>query len=191
MLTLLLATGIAHASGLHAGIPVHGVPGLSDPSFQTPDLGWTATVPGGWARLYVGRDEADASRWYHQQLDTLQVEAAPCSGFGDECAGDGDALFAFRDGNVGVLLRVDRGARTVGEGLRAAIVDGPAWPSVPTVVAQPDGTYTVVVSDAVHVDTSGGVSVPYRPGVYRSAPTTVVAWDAYGRPAVWRVTEAR
>lgn len=183
---MLLVIGLAHAAGIHAGIPVHGVPDVTDPSFQTPELGWTAALPGGWARLYVGKDEADTSRWYQQQLGTLQLPAPVATGLGDECAGDADALFAFRDGNVGVLVRVDHGARTWAERLYAAIVDGPAWPAPPTLARSADGAWQVNLTGVAHVEATGGLPIPFRPGAYRTTPEQIIVWDEYGRPAILR-----
>lgn len=181
---ILALCGLAFAGGTHAGIPVTGVPGVTDPAFESPTLGWTARVPNGFARIYVGRTEADAVAWYEQALATLTLPAAPASGPGDASAGDGDALFVFRDGNVAALVRADSDARGIATRLHAAIEDGAPWPAPPA-LRQVNGRWVVDAPDALHVSTRGGRLAPFQSAQWVAAPDEVVAWDRYGRPAVY------
>jgi hypothetical protein len=185
MIALLLAGG-ALAAGIHAGIPVAGVPGVSDPSFQTPDLGWTARVDGGWVRVFVGRDEAATRAWYGRALEGLQITPPTADGPGDEAHGDGDALLLFRDGNVAVMVRAEHGARAVADRLAAAVVDGVAWPVAPRLAQGADGRWRVAVPVGGTVTATGGRPVAFEEGAYLEPPATLVVWDALGRPAVVR-----
>jgi len=184
MIALLLGS-VALAAGLHAGIPVRGVPDVSDPSFFTPAIGWAASVPGGQVRVFVGRTEADGAQWLQQQLLTFQVAQQAASGVGDASFGDGVTTFGFVDGNVGVVVLVDRDARAWAERLHGAIVDGPAWPAAPSPLRGADGRWTVDARDAAFVYARGGAAVPWHPDTFRVLPEEVVVWDAYGRPASW------
>lgn len=167
---------LALAGGMHSGIPVSA---LSDPSFADPELGWSGNLPGGWARVFVGPTEAAAVAWYDNALATLTLPAPPAEGVGDACAGD-DALFAFRDGNVAVLVRAETGARAHAEALHARIVDGVPLPAAPG-LREEAGRWIVDAPWAVHVSGRGPV-VPFQRGVWTARPDGVVAWDAYGRP---------
>lgn len=185
---IALLCSFAFAVGLHAGIPVVGVPGVSDPAFQTPDLGWTARVDpahgDGWVKVFVGRGEAEATAWYDRALESLTLPTSAASGLGDESHGDGDQLFLFRDGNVAVMVRSASNARAIATRLHGAIVDGPAWPSPPTLRRGDDGRWRVAVPEGGTVHATGGRPVPYQPGVYLEPPTELVVWDRYGRPVV-------
>ncbi|MFZ5481898.1 MAG: hypothetical protein ACOZNI_34375 [Myxococcota bacterium] len=174
----------ALAGGLHAGIPVHGVAGVGEPTFLTATSGWTASVEGGWVRVFVGASEADGDAWYDRAVATLGV-TPPALAFADEAHGDGETLLAFRDGNVGVVVRVEAGARAVAERLRAAIVDGGPSPVTPRILRTAEG-WACEAPGAVHVAVSGARAVPFRPGLYAEAPREVVAWDTYGRATVAR-----
>ena len=111
----------ALAGGVHTGIPVHGVQGVGEPSFLTPQSGWSAGVDGGWIRVFVGPTEADAQEWYRRAVATLQVPPPPLA-LADEAAGDDSTLVVFRDGNVAVMVRAP-GAGTLARRLRDAIVE--------------------------------------------------------------------
>lgn len=182
-MTLLLLLGAALAAGIHTGIPVRGVQGLGEPSFQGVDAGWSASVDGGYVRVFVGRTEAEAAAWLSEGLP-LSAGQAPSYPFADEAWGDGEVMLAFRDGNVGVFVRVSAGARGVAERLQAAIVDGgPAWPAPPTLVSQ-DGRHTLPVDPRGGVTYQGG-RLAREPGwVFTALPTELVVWDPWGRPAV-------
>lgn len=189
----ILLSSEAQAAGLHLGIPTSGVPGLSDVQFQTPEIGWTARVPGGQARVYVGPTEADAEAWYTRALEGLTIPVASTAGgagsapIGDVSTGDGAGLLLFRDGNVAVMVRTDAQARSVAATLHAAIVDGPApWPAAPSPALDAAGRWTVTVAADASVRVVGGRPVPFQPGVYQELPDQIVVWDAWGRPAVWR-----
>jgi hypothetical protein len=189
--------GAALAAGVHGGIPVHGVAGVGEPTFLTPASGWSARVDGGFVRVFVGASEDAGEDWYARAVSSLGVAPPAFAGLAtaaDEAAGDGDTLVVFRDGNVGVLVRVDHDARLVADRLHAAIVDDvPAarGPSVSVV----DGRWECDAPDAVHLSFRGGRPATARMtvagsggiGVHRSfttPPTELVAWDAWGRPTV-------
>lgn len=182
---MILLVAAALAGGLHAGIPVAGVPGVTDPAFQTPATGWTASVDDGWIRVHVGVTEAESVAWYARTLATLGAPPAPYALAGvDEAHGDGTTLVAFRDGNVGVLVRVGSGARAVAERLRDAIVDAPAPSVAPRAVQEADGTWRCEAAGALAVTAEGGRPAPLKPGAFVEAPKACVAWDAYGRAVV-------
>lgn len=181
-----LLVGAALAAGVHGGIPVRGVPGIGEPSFQTPATGWTAAVEGGWVRVYVGLTEAAGEDWYGRTLQTLGVPPAELAPFApgiDAAHGDGDTLVAFRDGNVAVLVRTSTGARAVAEALHAAIVEDTAGPKAPTIRASA-GTWEVDAPSAVHISFTGGRGVPFKRGVFTEPPRQIVVWDALGRATV-------
>lgn len=183
---MLFLAAAAFAGGIHAGIPVRGVPGLGEPSFVSPETGWTAPVEAGFVRVYVGPTEAEAEGWLAHARMTLSLPAAEAPlTLGDAAFGDGDALYAFRDGNVAVMVRAERDALGIARRLQAAIEDGPAWPPAPTPTVS-GGRWTFAVDDAAHVAFTGGRAVPYVRGVYDAPPREVVVWDRYGRPSVWR-----
>lgn len=181
---ILCLLSFAFAGGIHAGIPVRGVPGVGEPTFLTPNTGWTAQVDGGFVRVFVGADEAAGEDWYGRTLQSLVVPAAPLDFPGaDEAHGDGAALVAWRDGNVAVLVRVESGATTVAKRLHAAIVEAAPLSATPRLVA--DGTrWRIDATGAVDVRATGGRVVPFQPGVYEVPPREIVAWDAWGRPTV-------
>jgi hypothetical protein len=177
---MMLLVSTALAAGLHAGIPVRGVPGVGEPSFVTPEMGWTASVQGGWVRVYVGRTEADGDRWFTDAIATLQV-APPPFRLGDEAVGDGQTLVGFRDGNVAVLVRAESGAGAVAQRLHAAILDKAPTIAAPSLRHTDEG-WVVDAPGAVAVSVEGGRKVPFKADVWREAPTTVIAWDSVGRP---------
>ncbi len=181
MITLLLS--VALAAGLHAGIPVDH-PALRSPSFLTPEIGWMAEVSGGWARIYVGRTEADAVEWLERARVGLVIAPSRLEKIGDEAWGDGQQLVLFRDGNVCVNVRVSAGALVHAQTLHAAIVTGPAWPAAPTFRSDTDGLH-IVAGDAVMVQVEGSVLAPGSGWVVDAEPRRIVVWDRYGRPVVW------
>jgi len=182
---MILAFGLAFAAGTHAGIPVRGVPGLGEPTFLTPRTGWTSSVEGGFVRVYVGPTEADAAEWMLRAREGLTLQPSPATVLlGDEAFGDGDALYVFRDGNVAVFVRVERGALATARTLHAAIEDGPAWPAAPRLLPRGEGGWELG-ERGVSVSFTGGQLVPFRPGTWSELPATVVVWDAWGRPAEW------
>lgn len=182
MISLLLL-GAAMAAGLHTGIPVHGVQGLGEPQFSGVDAGWTATVEGGFVRVFVGRTEAEAAGWLSMGLP-LSAGQAPAYPFADEAWGDGASLLAFRDGNVGVFVRVERGALDLARELQAAIVDGgPAWPA-PAPLVERQGRWELPVADPAGVSFQGGRLVRGPGWVFSQLPAELVVWDAFGRPVV-------
>jgi hypothetical protein len=179
-----LWVGAALAAGIHTGIPVHGVAGLGDPEFLTPKTGWTASIEGGFVRIYVGATEADAAAWTERTRAGIQVELPSIPGYADAAWGDPQTLIVFRDGNVAAMVRAKAGARDVADRLRAAIVDGGPAPRKPTLV-QAGERWEAHAPDAVDVTFSGGRPAAGAPNVWIEPPTELVAWDAYGRATVW------
>lgn len=173
---------LASAAGIHAGIPVDH-PMLREPSFLSPETGWMANVDGGWVKVFVGSTEAETTEWYERTLGSLTLPPAAATGVGDTCFGD-DSVFGFRDGNVAAMVRAASGARALATALHAAIVDGPAWPVAPALVAR-DGRW-FVEGTWRHITFRGGQAEPFQRGVFRKVPGEVVAWDDYGRPVVLR-----
>ena len=182
MSLILVFLGAALAGGVHAGIPVVGVPGLGEPSFLEPAAGWSAGVPGGLVRVFVGHDAAEASAWLNESIP-LSAGKAPSYPFADEAWGDGVGLLAFRDGNVGVFVRVDSGARALAEVLQASIVDdGSPWPTAPALTSQ-EGAWTLPVAQGQHVSFQGGRLARGAGWTFTAMPYELVVWDQTGRPA--------
>lgn len=180
---LMFATA-ALAGGIHAGIPVRGVEGLGEPTFLTPASGWSAAVEGGWVRVFVGATEAEGAEWYTRALESIGNPPAPLVGFpADEAHGDGATLVAFRDGNVGVLVRAERDAGNVATRLHTAIVEA-APVVVPSLRPSLDETWIVEAPGAAAVRAVGGGAVPFQAHTYKSRPTEVYVWDAWGRVTV-------
>jgi hypothetical protein len=174
---------IALAGGVHSGIPVHGVAGVGEPTFLSPEAGWTAAIDGGFVKVFVGPTEDDAKAWYTTAIRSLTIVPAAATGLGDESFGDGEALFGFRDGNVAVMVRARTDAYGEAAALHEAIVDGVPWPTAPRLVAQGDGTW-LVPGQPGFVKFRGGQSVPFKTGVFRKPPEEIVVWDDYGRASV-------
>lgn len=186
MIALLIGFALAADGELHAGIPVTGVPGIGEPSFLTPTTGWTAPVQGGWVRVFVGPTEADSIDWYARQLESLGRQPpvlTDLAALTNDAHGDNEKLVSFRDGNVGVVVRVQSGARAVADTLRAAIVDQAQAAPKPT-LASSGGQWRVDAPGAVHMSFTGGRGVPFQRGVFTDAPREVIVWDALGRATV-------
>lgn len=183
---IALLFGVAFAAGMHGGIPVHGVPGLGEPSFLTPATGWTAAVEGGWVRVFVGPTEAAGVEWYDRMLESIGLAPpvlADLAAVTDAAHGDGATLVAFRDGNVAVLVRAQAGARAIADALRAAIVDNAPAVATPT-LSTAGGQWRVDAPGAVHLGVTGGRGVPFQRGVFTEPPREVVVWDALGRATI-------
>lgn len=177
----LLCLGAAWAGGLHTGIPVRALSDLGEPTFETPQTGWTVPAPGGYVRVFVGRDEDAARAWVASTAMAFTRPLAAFDGPGDESWGDGVGVVLFRDGNVGVLTRADE-AGALSQRLHAAIVDdGPPWPAAPSLSRQSGGTWIIDAPDAVHLSVQGGRRAGPRARDFREPPTSIVAWDGYGR----------
>lgn len=189
LLLVALLGGPALAGGLHAGIPVHGVPGLGEPTFLTPASGWTAAVEGGWVRVFVGADVAEAEAWYDRTLEGI-VRRAPAYRMAgaDEAHGDGRTLVSFRDGNVGVLLRVERGAAALATRLLASIVEaGPGLGEVEIRrVPDCDASWSISAPGAAGIRVPSGGRSGRNEVRVREKPAELYAWDAYGRVTVVR-----
>lgn len=180
-----LWVAVAFAGGVHTGIPVRGVEGIGEPSFLTPESGWSAGVDGGWVRVFVGETEADAEDWYRRAVATVQVPPPPLSFVGDEAAGDGTTLVVLRDGNVALMVRSEGSAGEVARRLHGAIVDGGPERLKPSLVVS-GGTWSLDAPGMVAVRATGGRPVPFRTGSWTAPPSQLVVWDAWGRPAVVR-----
>lgn len=181
-MSLILAfLGMALAGGLHSGIPVRGVQGLGEPTFVGEAMGWTAPVEGGLVRVFVGPDEASASRWLNGSIP-LSAGRPPALNLADEAYGDGLGLVAFRDGNVAVFVRVNDGALALAERLRASIVDdGSPWPKAPALTEQ-GGRWTLSVPAEDAVSFQGGRLAPGPGWTFTALPYELLVWDSYGRP---------
>jgi hypothetical protein len=189
---LFLLAGVAHAADpLHAGVPVDGVESLGAADFLTPELGWSAPIPGGFVRVFVGDSQAAASAWAVQSQMAITVPLPGLTGLGDEAWGDGVGLLIVRDRNVAIQVRVhDRSqedARVVAERMLAAIPEQTVdWPEAPTLVQGLEGHWRVEAPGAVRIQyADGGVLIPDPTAlIFSQPPGTVTAWDVWGRPAV-------
>ena len=177
----------ALAGDWHAGVPVQGVAELGAPSFLTPDLGWTAPVQGGFVRVFVGQDDEEAARWIAQAQMAITVPLPPVADIGDEAYGDRTGLLLVRDRNVAIQVRADGTAAAVAQRMIAAIPEGPIpWPQAPQLVEQ-DGAWIVSAPGALHVQVAeGGRALPGEALRFAEPPAQLVAWDPYGRPAVYQ-----
>jgi hypothetical protein len=182
--------GLADAADpLHVGIPVAGVAGLGEADFLTPELGWTAPIPDGFVRVFVGPSEAAAASWARAAQQAITVPLPSLAGVGDEAWGDTDGLLILRDRNVALQVRVrggeDDAALAVAETMLAAMpptaVD---WPSPPALVAAGEGSWRVEAPGAVAVRFTGGAVTDAAALTFTAPPDALVAWDAWGRPAV-------
>lgn len=185
----LLGLFLAHAAGVHAGIPVRGVEGLGAPSFLTPASGWSAPVAGGSVRVFVGATEAEGANWYDRQLEALVHPPDPYTLRGaDEAHGDGVGLVLFRDGNVGVLVRTTTNAAAVATKLLGAIVEtGPsvrARLDVGPDLGEPYGRWQVSAPGAAAIRSSKAGGADLDAIAFSSDPGEIYVWDAYGRVQV-------
>lgn len=189
LLLVALLGGPALAGGLHAGIPVNGVPGLGEPTFLTPASGWTAAVEGGWVRVFVGADVAEAEAWHDRTLEGIgRTPSAYRVAGADEAHGDGSTLLSFRDGNVGVLVRVERGAASLAARLLASIVEaGPGLGEVEIrQVPGCEAPWSISAPGAAGLRVPSGGRSGRNEVRVREEPTEIYAWDAYGRVRVVR-----
>ena len=189
MIAFLLSL-IAFAGGRHGGIPVTGVQGLGEPSFETSFTGWSAQVEGGYVRVFVGHDDLEAHDWVGRMALGFSKPLAPYAGSlrAEDLHGDGKGILLLRDGNVGLLVRVDPAgaidAETWARTLLAALVPDSPWPA-PPVLKQDGDRWTVVAPGAKQVAFHGGHLVANQGLVFTEPPKELVAWDAYGRASVW------
>ena len=188
MLLSLFAASLAYAGSLHAGIPVRGVPGFGAPSFQTVQTGWSAVVLDGFVRVYVGKDEADATAWVARMKTRLRKEkptpnpaAFKAAGIAD-VHGNGSRLILFRKGNIGICVRHKSNARPWAAKAVAAIVDeGPPSPAPPTLI-QDEQVWTLSpISGFAQVDFEGGTLIPGSGYRFSQPPKAWTAWDRLGR----------
>lgn len=200
MLLLIASSLVAAAGGLHAGIPVgfdqaQRLPHLGQPEFEGPQQGWAAPLvgadgqPDGHVRVYVGPTVAAAGAWLDDAQLSVQAPLAALPGLGDRAAGNPDSIVVAQDGNVAVLVRVTDpstgDARDHAQHLLDAIVDQPGtWPAAPA-MRQQDGLWFFDLGpNAVHMTVIGGRRPLGEAHGYVELPEQVVAWDAWGRPAV-------
>ncbi|RME28208.1 MAG: hypothetical protein D6798_02890 [Deltaproteobacteria bacterium] len=182
---------------VHAGIPIaevqalHAEPGQPppDPAFGTAETGWSLIVPGGIVFVYVAPTSADAEAWTDLQLQRQRQPPLPVARpvAGVEAAWRRGTDFAMlRDDNIGIMVQGTEDAGEEAALVRGLVVDhGPPWPAPPTLVPEPDGTWTVQAPDALQVDWQGGHRIPGGGLRFTSPPDRLVAWDALGRAATW------
>jgi hypothetical protein len=189
MIALFLAV-MAFAGGRHGGIPVSGVQGLGEPSFETSSTGWSAQVEGGYVRIFVGRDDLEAHDWVGRMARGFSKPLTPYTGSlpAENLQGDGKGLLLLRDGNVGLLIRVEPtgaiDAETWARTLLAALVPDSPWPAPPALKHEGD-RWTVVAPGAKQVAFQGGHLVANEGLTFSEPPKELVAWDEYGRASVW------
>ena len=188
---MLAATlAVAHAGGIHTGIPIRGVDGLGPVAFQTSSTGWTAPIEGGFIRAFIAPTEAEASAWLTRLRESLaKYKPEPNMSFleltvADEAYGDGDGLLMFRDGNVGVMVRTKAEAAMWAEILLTAIVDvSVPWPKPPSLIEH-DGAWTVdAPPDTPHIAFEGGRLLRHQGLRFSEPPHALVLWDDWGRAA--------
>ena len=189
MIALFLAS-IAFAGGRHGGIPVTGVQGLGEPSFETSFTGWSAQVDGGYVRIFVGRDDLEAHDWVGRMALGFSKSLAQYAGTlpAEDLQGDGKGVLLLRDGNVGLLVRVDPSgavdAETWARTLLGALAPDSPWPAPPSLKQEGD-RWTVVAPGAKQVAFHGGHLVANQGLVFSEPPKELVAWDGLGRASVW------
>jgi len=186
-MAVLLLSGLARAEELRVGIPVEGVDVLGAPDFLTPELGWTAPIEGGFVRVFVGASEAEAIAWVQQAQMAITVSLPVLPGLGDEAYGDTSGLLILRDRNVALQVRASGNAGAIAEAMLAAMPTEPvAWPAPPQLHQVEDGRWQVTAPGAVKVQfDDGGRVTPGEPELtFSEPPGTIIAWDAWGRPAI-------
>jgi hypothetical protein len=184
---ILLTLCLAEAGELLPGIPVEGVADLGTADFLTPDLGWTAPIPGGFVRVFVGRSDEEAQAWVQASQMSITQPLPAIAGLGSEAYGDETGLVIVRNQNIALQVRSSGAARAVAESMLAAVpVDGAPWPSPPSLVEGEDGRWQVSAPGAVRVTFSGGRVVPGAASLtFSQPPTELTAWDRLGRSATW------
>ena len=193
MIALFLAS-IAFAGGRHGGIPVTGIQGLGEPSFETSFTGWSAQVEGGYVRIFVGHDDLEAHDWVDRMALGFSKPLVPYAGTlpAEDLQGDGKGVLLLRDGNVGLLVRVDPtgavDAQTWARTLLGSLAPDSPWPAPPS-LKQEGEHWIVVAPGAKQVAFHGGHLVANQGLVFSEPPTELVAWDALGRASVWTATK--
>ncbi len=185
---LLWSMNLAHAEGIHTGIPLQGIEGIGEISFQTSTTGWTAPVDGGFVRIFVAPNEEQAKDWVQRMLEAMaRYKPAPNPDFianslADEAYGDGQGLLIFRDGNVGVQVRNKKDAIVWAEILQLAISDEPSpWPTAAS-VEPGDGIWTVQTPEGtIHTTFEGGRLARHQGLTFTAPPRAVIVWDEWGR----------
>lgn len=179
-MSTLLLLGAALAAGVHTGVPLAQT-GLQDLSFLGLDQGWSAGIAGGYARGYVGPTEDAARTWTEGMLRTMTVGVPPLAGYHDAAWGDGDRVLLVREGNVGLFVRVQTGARAVADGLLGGLVVQPSpWPVAPN-LKQDGATWVLEVPVGASVSATGGTLARGAGWRWTTLPREIVVWDAYGR----------
>ena len=185
--TIAMLVGIASAQELHTGIPVRGVEGLGEPDFLTPELGWSAPIEGGFVKVFVGTSAAQAAAWVQQAQMAITVPLPALDGLADEAWGDERGLLIVRAENVALQVRARGNAGAVVQAMLDAIVtEQTPWPEPPSLVPAGEALWRVEAPGAAAVRFTGpGAVVPGPALTFSALPSTVVAWDEWGRPAVW------
>lgn len=179
----LLLVRTALAAGMHTGIPMHGVEGLTAQQYGTAATGWTAQVPGGLVRVFVGHDEDEAKAWIHARLEAeARWHPTPIEGLGDQAWSSEAGLLLVRDGNLAFSVRARTDPQPWAEALLAAVVDTPEpWPLPPVVEETAPGRWTIRAARGEHVAWEGGQLAPGTDLVFTRPPTAVIGWDRFGR----------
>ena len=141
-------------------------------------------------RVFVGRDDLEAHDWVGRMALGFSKPLAPYAGSlrAEDLQGDGKGILLLRDGNVGLLIRVDPAgaidAETWARTLLGSLVPDSPWPAPPA-LKQDGDRWTVVAPGAKQVAFHGGHLVANQGLVFTEPPKELVAWDAYGRASVW------
>ena len=191
MLALLTLINITFAQGLHTGIPVHGIGGLSAPIFQTSATGWSAQIPRGIVQVYVAPTEDEAIGWMAQVTEKMvKYRPGPNPEYiarfqVDEAVGDGIGLLIVRDNNLAYMVRHDGQATDWAATLHESIVDIPVpWPQ-PAILERSDGIWAISNEEnIVHIAFVGGETVDTPELRFKSLPDRIVVWDGWGRATV-------
>jgi len=189
--TFLLMAATALAEPIHTGVPILGIEGLGIPRFQTVDTGWMANVQSGFVGVYVGRTEADTSRWVQAKLKSLAAhKPQPNTTYAtnpgvDEAFGDGEGLLIFRSANIGVISRNTADATAWADTIRNSIVSiGAPWPNPPELIIA-DGYWTIEHPKGTsHVAFVGGQPDTSPALRFVKPPYRLISWDGWGR-ASW------
>jgi hypothetical protein len=188
MMWLLCILGLAQADGIHTGVPVQGVEGLGEASFQTANTGWTAFVDDGIVRVFVARDEAGAKAWIERMRQAmakykpLENPDFLANSVADEAYGDGQGLLIFRDGNVGVQVRNKNDATTWAEILQLAISDEPVpWPTPAALIEGPEFWTVQTGPEIAHIAFEGGRLARHKGLRFTQPPRALIVWDKWGR----------
>jgi len=182
---------IAFAGSPHTGIPVHGIPGLGEPSFQTVETGWTAMVDGGFVGVFVGADAVEAQQWVDHKATQLAIYKPKRNPNFiehtdvDFALGDGIGLLIFRDENVAVMCRHRTDARSWAIQLHESITGEAHPPLEPPKLTQKGEVWVPVLGEnTIHFSFVGGAPTASPETQFSAPPERMIAWDQWGRTSV-------